>query len=44
MNEEDDVVEHLMSMLGNKRELQIKSKTGKMIKLSWEETTGYLEN
>ena len=44
MNEEDDVVEHLMSMLGNKKELQIKSKTGRMIKLSLEDMAGNLEN
>lgn len=44
MNEEDDVVKHLMFMLGNKKELQIKSKTGQMIKLCLEEDSGNLEN
>lgn len=42
MNEEDDVVQHLMSMLGNKKEVQIKSKNGKTLKLSLEEMTGNL--
>lgn len=32
--DEDEVVKQLMSMLGNKKQLQIKSADGKMIKLS----------
>lgn len=32
--DEDEVVRQLMSMLGNKKQLQIKSTDGKMIKLS----------
>ena len=44
MNEEDDVVQHLMSMLGNKKELALKSKNGQTIKLSLEDLAGNLEN
>lgn len=32
--DEDDVVKQLMFMLGNKKQLQIRSADGKMIKLS----------
>lgn len=32
--DEDEVVKQLMSMLGNKKQLQIKSADGKTIKLS----------
>jgi hypothetical protein len=44
MTEEDDVVKHLMCMLGNKKELQLKSASGKTIKLSLEDISGNLEN
>lgn len=44
--DEDDVVKQLMSMLGNRKELQIKSANGKTIKLSLDdvEICGNLEN
>ena len=44
MYEEDDVVKHLMSVLGNKKELQLKALDGKIVKLSLEDITGNLEN
>ena len=34
MMDEDEVVKQLMNMLGNKKQLQIKSADGKTIKLS----------
>jgi hypothetical protein len=37
MLDEDEVVRQLMSMLGNKKQLQIRSTSGRLIKLSVDE-------